>query len=43
MRSAAGRQRVDVLLKDMENMESRLPEGHRYDFSHLRRELGLDP
>lgn len=38
MRSAAGRQRVDVLLKDMENMESRLP-----DFSLLRRELGLEP
>lgn len=43
MRSAAGRERVDVLLKDMENRESRLPEDHRYDFKHLRRELGLEP
>jgi hypothetical protein len=43
MRSAAGRQRLDVLLKDMENMESRLPEDHRHDFTKIRCELGLEP
>ena len=43
MGSAAGRQRVDVLLKEMENMEGRLPEGGRYDFSQLRRALGFEP
>ncbi len=43
IRSAAGRERVDVLLKDMENMESRLPEDHRHDFTQIRCELGLEP
>ena len=42
-RTAAGRPRVDVLLKDMENRESRLPAGQRFDFAALRRDLGLDP
>jgi hypothetical protein len=38
----AGRGAVDVLLKDMENREERLPPGERFDFSELRRELKLD-
>ena len=37
----AGRQSVDLLLKDCENHEARIPEGQRFDFSGLRRELGL--
>ena len=41
-RTAAGRERVDVLVRDMENLESRI-QGPRYDFSGLRRELGLAP
>ncbi len=40
--TAAGRTKLDVLLKDMENHEQRLPAGERYDFSRLRRELGLE-
>ena len=42
-RTKAGRARVDVMLKDIENHESRLPAAHRFDFSHIRRELRLDP
>jgi len=33
---------VDVLLKEMENLEQRSPPGERFDFSNLRRELRLD-
>jgi hypothetical protein len=40
--TAAGRAAVDVLLKDMENREQRLPEAARFDFSRLRAELALD-
>ena len=36
-----GRERVELLLKDCEYHEARMPEGQRYDFSHLRVELGL--
>ena len=39
--TAAGRARVDVLLKDLENRESRLPEGERYDVRELRTQRGL--
>ena len=42
-RTAAGRLRVDVLLKDIENMESRLPAGERFDLTGLRATLGLEP
>jgi len=40
-RTAAGRRKLDVLLKDMENHEQRLPEEDRYDFGELRRSLKL--
>ena len=42
MRTAAGRARVDVLLKDLENRESRLPEEERFDVEGLRARLGLE-
>jgi len=41
VRSAAGRDAVDALLKDMENHEQRLADGAAFDFADLRRELGL--
>jgi hypothetical protein len=42
VRTRAGRHRVDVLLKEMENTEAVLPVEERMDFSGLRRELGLE-
>jgi hypothetical protein len=42
VRTKAGREQVDLLLKDCENHEARLPEGQRFDFSSLRQELGLE-
>ena len=42
VRTAAGRQAVDLLLKDMEHTEHRAP-GEPFDFSTIRRELGLAP
>jgi len=41
-RTRAGREQVDLLLKDCENHEAREPEGQRFDFSVLRRELEVD-
>ena len=41
-RSRAGRGAVDALLRDMENLEQRLPPGERFDFSELRRRLERD-
>jgi hypothetical protein len=41
-RSRDGRGAVDVLLKEMENLEQRSAPGERFDFSELRRELKLD-
>ena len=41
MRSREGRARVDVLLKDLENRESRLPPDERMDVAALRARLGL--
>jgi hypothetical protein len=41
-RTAAGRARLDVLLKDLENRESRLPEPERFDVAGLRSALGLE-
>lgn len=38
-RTQAGRTQVDLLLKSMENMEARLPETQRFDFSRFRHEL----
>ena len=43
VRTGAGRRRVDVLLRDIEHRESRLPPAQRVDFAPLRRDLGLDP
>ena len=42
VRTKAGRERVDVLLKELENHESRLAEGARFDFGRLRAELNLE-
>ncbi|MDP9191482.1 MAG: SEC-C domain-containing protein [Acidobacteriota bacterium] len=41
-RTAKSRQQLDLLLRDMENSESRAPERARFDVRILRRELGLD-
>jgi hypothetical protein len=41
MQTRDGRERLDVLLKDLENMESRMPEAQRFDVGILRRALGL--
>ncbi len=40
--TADGCNAVDVLLKDMENLEQGTAPGERFDFSGLRQELGLD-
>ena len=42
VRTAAGRRAVDLLLKDMEHLEHRSP-GQPFDFSIIRRDLGLTP
>ena len=42
VRSPAGRAAVDVLLKEMENLEQRSPTDERFDFSELRRRLERD-
>ncbi|HET6305103.1 MAG TPA: hypothetical protein VFG80_10020, partial [Myxococcota bacterium] len=42
VRTAQGRDAVDVLLKDMENHEHRWEGPGAFDFSRLRRELGLE-
>jgi hypothetical protein len=41
MRSARLRDRLDLLLRDIEYTENRLPESERHDFGQIRRELGL--
>jgi hypothetical protein len=42
VRTKAGRQMVDLLLKENENLEARAPAGQGFDFSRIRRELGLE-
>lgn len=42
-RSVKSRRQLDLILRDLENLESRLPEAERFDVTHLRRELGLEP
>lgn len=42
LRTPAGRAAVDVLLKEMENMEERAPAAERFNFAALRAKLGLD-
>lgn len=41
VRSKAGQRKVDLLLREMENHEARVPAGRRFDFEPIRRELGL--
>ncbi len=41
-RSAKSRDRLDLLLRQMENQENRLPAATRFDAGQLRRELGMD-
>jgi hypothetical protein len=41
VRTKAGRAQVDLLLKEAELAEARGPKGQAFDFSILRRELGL--
>jgi hypothetical protein len=41
-RTARGRDAVDVLLKEMENLEHRSAGGAVFDFSEIRRALGLE-
>ena len=40
-RTRSGRAALDLLLKEMENMEARAPAGQRFDFRKIRKELGL--
>lgn len=42
VRTKEGKNRVDLLLKDMENRQNRMPEEERFDFSGLRKKLGLE-
>jgi len=42
VQTAGGRGTVDVLLKEMENLEQRAGKGASFDFSPLRSELGLE-
>ncbi len=42
VQTKSGRKAVELLLKESENRESRLPGGQRFDFGAIRRELGLD-
>jgi len=42
IRTARGRKQVELLLKELENGESRLPQGERFDVTVLRRRLGLE-
>ncbi len=41
VRNAAGKRKVELLLREFENREGRLPEDERLDISLLRRKLGL--
>lgn len=38
----SGRERVAALLRSFEEMEETKPEGQRYDFTWLWKELGID-
>lgn len=42
-RSAKSRKKLELLLRDMEHLENRLPEDERFDMRRLRDELGLEP
>ncbi|HXI11442.1 MAG TPA: SEC-C metal-binding domain-containing protein [Thermoanaerobaculia bacterium] len=42
-RSTKSREKLDLLLREIENRENRLPEAERFAIERLRRELRLDP
>lgn len=42
VRKPGSKRKVELLLKEFESHESRLPKEERFDVSLLRRELGLD-
>ena len=41
VRTKTGRDQVDLLLKEFENNEARLPKSQQVDFLNLREELGF--
>jgi hypothetical protein len=41
-RTAKGRRKLDLLLRDIENRERHLADDEAFDFGELRRELGLE-
>lgn len=41
-RTKTSREKLDLLLRDMENHENHLPAARRFDVARLRKELGLD-
>jgi hypothetical protein len=41
VRTKEGKSRVDLLLKECENHEARLPKDEQFDFSSIRKKLGL--
>ncbi|MGZ5474615.1 MAG: hypothetical protein ACXWG4_11705, partial [Thermoanaerobaculia bacterium] len=41
-RAKKSREQLDLLLRDIENREGRLPEGERLDVDRLRTALGMD-
>lgn len=41
-KSKRGREQLEVLLREMENHEARLPEAERFDFAVIRDELGIE-
>ncbi len=41
MKTAAGREKVELLVKEIENLEHKVPEPSRFDCKILRSELGL--
>jgi hypothetical protein len=42
-RSAKSREKLELLLRELENRENHLPEDERFDIERLRSELGLAP
>ena len=42
VKTTGGRRRVELLLKEMEHLESKSLPGQRFDFDIIRRELGMD-
>ncbi|MEW5854579.1 MAG: hypothetical protein AB2A00_37735 [Myxococcota bacterium] len=41
VKQRGGREKVEQLLKEMESIEAGMPEGDRFDFAVIRRELGF--